>query len=72
MTPQLLKQHCALDSDSQQIIRQAVTELHLSARACDRMLKVARTIADLAATDTLAAKHVAEAIAYRRLDRTAS
>jgi magnesium chelatase family protein len=39
MTPRLLKQHCALDSDSQQIIRQAITELHLSARAYDQVLK---------------------------------
>jgi magnesium chelatase family protein len=70
MTPRLLKQHCALDSDSQQIIRQAVTELHLSARAYDRVLKVARTIADLAGAERIQSEHLAEAVQYRTLDRS--
>ena len=70
MTPRLLKQNCALDSDSQQIIRQAVTELHLSARAYDRVLKVARTIADLAGAERIQSEHLAEAVQYRTLDRS--
>jgi magnesium chelatase family protein len=70
MTPRLLKQHCALDSDSQQIIRQAITELHLSARAYDRVLKVARTIADLAGAERIQSEHLAEAVQYRTLDRS--
>ena len=72
MTPRLLKQHCALDSDSQQIIRQAVTELHLSARAYDRVLKVARTIADLAGAERIQREHLAEAVQYRTLDRSST
>jgi magnesium chelatase family protein len=70
MTPRLLKQHCAFDSDSQQIIRQAVTEPHLSARAYDRVLKVARTIADLASAERIQSEHLAEAVQYRTLDRS--
>ena len=70
MTPRLLKQHCAFDSDSQQIIRQAVTELHLSARAYDRVLKVARTVADLAGAERIQSEHLAEAVQYRTWDRS--
>jgi magnesium chelatase family protein len=67
MTPRLLKQHCALDSDSQQIIRQAVTELHLSAPASDRVLKAAPTIADLSGAERIQSEHLAEAVQYRSL-----
>src|SRR5439155_2933798 len=65
-----LKQWCKLDSDSQELIRVAMTELHPSARAYDRILKVARNIADLASTEDITAEHVSEAIQYRSFDRT--
>src|SRR6266481_353747 len=65
-----LKQWCKLDSDSQELIRVAMTELNLSARAYDRILKVARTIADLDSAEAITAEHVSEAIQYRSFDRT--
>lgn len=67
-SPQI-KRHCPLDSAGESMLRQAVSELGLSARAHDKILRVARTIADLADADAIAADHVAEAIQYRRLDR---
>ena len=70
MTTRHLKQHCKLDTESQELIRIAMSELNLSARAYDRILKVARTIADLASADAVSAEHVSEAIQYRTFDRT--
>ncbi|HEY1770669.1 MAG TPA: YifB family Mg chelatase-like AAA ATPase [Chthoniobacterales bacterium] len=70
MTPRAIKQYCSLGEDSQELIRVAMTELHLSARAYDRILKVSRTIADLAGADTIGSEHVSEAIQYRTFDRT--
>jgi magnesium chelatase family protein len=64
-----IKQHCGLDSDGQDMLRLAMTELQLSARAYDRILKVARTIADLAGSGAIRPEHVGEAIQYRTLDR---
>jgi magnesium chelatase family protein len=64
-----LKQHCRLDAESSEMLRLAMAELQLSARAYDRILKVARTIADLAGGETIHSEHVAEAIQYRTLDR---
>ena len=69
MTSRDLRRHCALDTESEQLLEQAMTRLGLSARAYARILKVARTIADLDAQETIASSHVAEAIQYRSLDR---
>lgn len=60
-----IKEFCALDEPSIQILKHAVTALHLSARSYHRILKLARTIADLADADTIATEHVAEALQYR-------
>ena len=64
-----IKEHCKLDSAGQELLRHAMTNLQLSARAYDRILKVSRTIADLAGSPTIQPPHVMEAIQYRTLDR---
>ena len=64
-----LKQFCALDEAAKGLLQFAMTDLNLSARAYDRVLKVARTIADLAGAERIAPDHVSEAIQYRSLDR---
>ncbi|MBD2491418.1 YifB family Mg chelatase-like AAA ATPase [Aulosira sp. FACHB-615] len=64
-----LQQWCKLDDASRSLLEAAINKLGLSARASDRILKVARTIADLAGDDNLQAHHVAEAIQYRTIDR---
>jgi magnesium chelatase family protein len=64
-----LKQFCALDEAAQALLQFAMSDLNLSARAYDRILKVARTIADLAGAANPAAEHVSEAIQFRSLDR---
>jgi magnesium chelatase family protein len=69
MGPRQLRKYCRLDSAGELVLRQAMTELGLSARAHDKVLRVARTIADLAGAEAIAAEHVSEAIHYRRLDR---
>lgn len=69
MGTQLLKRHCALDEAAEGMMKMAMTELNFSARAYDRILKVARTIADLAESESILADHVGEAIQYRTLDR---
>ena len=64
--PDEIEQHCAPDAGGEKLLRQAITRLHLSARAYHRILKVARTIADLASAQAIAVSHIAEAIQYRR------
>src|SRR5437867_10693951 len=70
MATRHLKQHCKLTQDSQELIRLAINELNLSARAYDRILKVSRTIADLDGRAEISPEHVSEAIQYRTFDRT--
>jgi len=64
-----LRQWCLLDNTTRNLLEGAIRKLGLSARATDRILKVARTIADLAGDENLQAHHVAEAVQYRTIDR---
>jgi magnesium chelatase family protein len=69
MSSKDIKAFVPLDTDSESLLRMALTELNLSARAYDRILKVSRTIADLAGAEKVDATHLSEAIQYRTLDR---
>ena len=69
MTSKLTRQHCALTDQCRTIMEQAMNRLGLSARAYDRILRVARTIADLEASNQITPTHLSEAITYRSLDR---
>jgi magnesium chelatase family protein len=66
-----IRKYCPIDPASKSLLRTAILRLGLSARAYDRILKVARTIADLEGTPSIQQAHVAEAIQYRTLDRQA-
>ena len=70
MSTQQIRTHCELSPDAERLLERAMQQQGLSARAHDRILKVARTIADLEAAQTIAVKHIAEAIQYRTLDRS--
>ena len=69
MSSKLVRTHCKLDEAGEALLTQAMTEMGLSARAHDKVLRIARTIADLEAADAIDPHHLAEAIQYRRLDR---
>jgi magnesium chelatase family protein len=69
LAPKELERDCALDEPSRQLLAQALSRLSLSARAYHRVLKVARTIADLAGVPAVGAAHIAESLRYRQLDR---
>ena len=69
MNSAMVRQYCTLDEASDRLLKRAMERLSLSARAFDRILKVSRTIADLAGREQIAQSDVAEAIGYRSLDR---
>jgi magnesium chelatase family protein len=69
MTSRQINRYCAIDSESLALLEQAIARLGLSARAYNRILKIARTIADLEGMEDITTRHVAEAIQYRTLDR---
>ncbi|MGC3970935.1 MAG: hypothetical protein QM775_27455 [Pirellulales bacterium] len=64
-----IRQHCRLEKDAETLLKGCMTELGFSARAHDKILRVARTIADLAHSEIIQAEHVGEAVNYRLLDR---
>ena len=69
MTHRQIRTFCILDSGSEQLLKTAMETIGLSARAHDKILRVARTIADLEDRETIAPDHLGEAIGYRMLDR---
>ncbi|MBQ5596765.1 MAG: YifB family Mg chelatase-like AAA ATPase, partial [Rikenellaceae bacterium] len=69
MNSRMVREYCPLDSAARTLLERAMERLKLSARAYDRIIKVARTIADLAGEAQIAPSHIAEAITYRSLDR---
>jgi magnesium chelatase family protein len=70
MVSKMIRKHCTISADGEKLLENAITRLGLSARAHDRILKVARTIADLDGGAGIEPKHLSEAIQYRTLDRT--
>ena len=69
MPPKLIRKHCQISAEGEKLLESAMVKLGLSARAHDRVLKVARTIADLDESASVEPKHLMEAVQYRSLDR---
>jgi magnesium chelatase family protein len=69
LTPKAISQYCKLGKDEKELIKNAFAKMNLSARAYHRILKVARTIADLDHSELIKVKHLSEAICYRNLDK---
>ena len=70
MNPDIIDQHCTLTDAAEEIMKKAFDRLHLSMRGYHKILKVARTIADLEAKEAIEQMHLQEAISYRSLDQT--
>jgi len=64
-----IKQFCSLNSEGKKLLKSAIDTLNLSARSYDKILKVSRTIADLANEENILPNHISEAVQYRNLDR---
>jgi magnesium chelatase family protein len=69
MTNKMIKKFCILYNEAENLLKMAIQELNFSARSYDRIIKVARTIADLADSETIGPEHISEAVQYRSLDR---
>ena len=69
ISSKILKEICEINQDGKDLLKKAMDKLGLSARAYDRILKIARTIADLEKSENIQTNHLAEAIQYRSLDR---
>jgi len=69
MNSKQIKQFCTLDDECKKFIQQALEQMHLSARGYDRVIKVARTIADLEESEKISLSHISEALQYRSFDR---
>jgi magnesium chelatase family protein len=69
MNTKLIKKYCILENEAKELLKMAMTELGLSARAYDKILKVSRTIADLVSSKDILREHISEAVQYRSLDR---
>lgn len=69
LEPKMLDRYCMLDKEGEELLKMAILEIGLSARAYDKILKIARTIADLDGKENIEGGHISEAIGYRSLDR---